>query len=148
MHNPYGNAHQTPKRIIVHAMGEYILDDHAPDFLMNQGLSAHVLAAPDGTLFRCREDTEGAYHARGFNTDSLGIEVLVAGHHDYGSFIKAIAAPWVTDAQYNATVKQCREWVQKFGITQIDRHCDVSPGRKLDPGAGFPWDKFISDVRR
>ena len=146
MHNPNGATHQTPNRIIVHAMGEYILDEHAPDFLISQGLSAHVLAAPDGTLIRCRADEEGAYHALGFNTDSLGIEMLVAGHHDYGSFLKAIEAPWVTDAQYAAVVKQCREWMQKFSITRIERHCDVSPGRKLDPGTGFPWDKFLTEL--
>ena len=147
MCNPYGAAHQTPKRIIIHAMGEYILDEYAPDFLLREQLSAHALGTPDGKVIRLRDDTEGAWHAKGFNTDSLGYEVLLAGHHNYASFITGIATPWVTDAQYDAVVRQCREWVAKFGITQIDRHSDVSPGRKCDPGAGFPWEKFLLDVK-
>ncbi|OFZ67398.1 MAG: hypothetical protein A2V79_09305 [Betaproteobacteria bacterium RBG_16_56_24] len=152
-HSAYGGTHQVPDCIIVHAMGEYILADdgqgfdYAPEFLERMKLSAHALVVPDGTVIRCRSDDEGAYHARGFNTDSLGIEILVAGQHDYGSFVRTIAQPYLTDAQYAAAVAQCREWVQKHKITRIARHSDVSPGRKLDPGAGFPWDKFISEVR-
>ena len=152
-HSPYRGAHQKPAMIVVHAMGEYVMADdgksfdHAPEFLERMKLSAHALVAPDGTVFRCRNDDEGAYHARGFNTDSLGMEMLVAGRHDYGSFVKAISKPYLTDAQYAAAVAQCREWVSLHGITRIVRHSDLSPGRKLDPGSGFPWDKFLDDVK-
>lgn len=151
-HSPYGGAHQTPNRIIVHAMGEFVMADggdsydYAPEFLERMKLSAHALVAPDGTVIRCRLDNEGAYHARGFNVDSLGIEMLVAGQHDYGSFVGAIAQPYLTDAQYAAAVAQCREWVQKHKITRIDRHSEVSPGRKLDPGSGFPFLEFKKAV--
>lgn len=153
-HNPYGAAHQgRPTMIVVHAMSEYVLADegedydHAPDFLERVGLSAHVLAAPDGTLYRCRDDLEGAYHARGFNTESLGIEILVRGRHDYGSFLRAISKSWVTESQYEAVVRQCREWMTLYGIRNVARHCDLSPGRKLDPGAGFPWDRLMGDLK-
>ena len=30
---------------------------------------------------------------------------------------------------------------------KIVRPSDISPGRQVDPGAGFPWDKFINEVR-
>jgi AmpD protein len=152
--NPYGAPHQSkPTMIVIHAMAEYVLADegedydHAADFLQRLGLSAHVLAAPDGTLYRCRGDDEGAYHARGFNTDSLGIEVLVPGRHDYGSFLRAIGAEWVSNAQYAAVVQQCREWMKLYGIKTVVRHSDLSPGRKLDPGAGFPWARFMEDLK-
>jgi len=151
MHNAYGASHQSPKMIVVHAMGEYVTPDgisyeSAPDFLENLGLSAHALVQPNGMILRLREDTEGAYHARGFNTDSLGIEILVPGKHTYGTFIKAIGTKYVSDAQYTAALEQCREWVQKFGITKIVRHSDISPGRKVDPGRGFPWEAFLQEV--
>ena len=153
-HSVYGTAHQSPNRIVVHAMGEYILSedgrgyDYAPDFLERMQLSAHALVTSDGTVLRCRNDDEGAYHARGFNAGSLGMELLVSGKHDYDSFLRTIKHPYVTDAQYAAAVMQCREWVRLYRITLIDRHSVVSPGRKFDPGAGFPWGKFLDDVRR
>ena len=155
-HNPYGAAHQyKPTMIVVHAMAEYVLADdgksyeHAPDFLERLGLSAHMLAAPDGALYRCREDLEGAYHARGFNVDSLGIEILLPGKHDYNTFLKGIATPlWCVGPQYAAVVQQCREWMRLHGISKVVRHSDLSPGRKLDPGMGFPWVKFMADLKK
>jgi len=147
----YGAAHQKPNMIVVHAMGEYVATDsgefvHATDFLDRQGLSSHALVAPDGTLYRCRDDEQGAYHARGFNSASLGIEVLVKGRHDYGSFVRAIASPYLMPDQYDAVVAQCIEWVKLHGITRVVRHSDLSPGRKIDPGAGFPWVIFLKDI--
>lgn len=147
----YGAAHQTPNMIVVHAMAEQVADDsgdfiHAADFLDRQGLSAHALVAPDGTVIRCRDDAQGAYHARGFNAASLGIEVLVKGRHDYGSFAAAIAKPYLTPEQYEAVVAQCREWVRAYGITRVVRHSELSPGRKVDPGAGFPWFNLLIDI--
>jgi len=147
----YGAAHQSPQMIVVHSMGEYVADEsggymHAVDFLDRQGLSAHALVSPDGTLYRCRDDAQGAYHARGFNAASLGIEVLVKGRHDYGSFASAISKPYLTPEQYEAVVAQCREWVRAYGITRVVRHSELSPGRKVDPGAGFPWFNFLRDI--
>jgi N-acetyl-anhydromuramyl-L-alanine amidase AmpD len=150
-YNPYGAHHQTPRTIIVHAMAEYVevehgQYEHAPDFLLRSGLSAHALAAPDGIIYRCRNDEQGAYHALGFNTDSLGIEIMVAGHHNYAQFATAIAHPYLTDMQYEAVLEQCREWLRLHSITRVTRHSDISPGRKIDPGAGFPWQRFITDL--
>lgn len=150
-HNPYGAAHQTPDTIVVHAMGEHVITgpgeaEHAPDFLLRSRLSAHALIAPDGTTYRCRADGEGAYHAKGYNTNSLGIEIMVAGRHDYSTFARALATNWVTDAQYAAALSQCREWLGLHNITRVVRHSDISPGRKIDPGAGFPWARLLEDL--
>ena len=135
-----------PELIVVHSMGEYILDpdpEHAVDFLERYGLSAHALVSPNGDIYLCRDDDQGAYHARGHNTNSLGIEILVEGRHDYGSFIKAIAKwGWCPDVQFDATVEAVRNWIQGHDIKRIVRHSDISPGRKVDPGSGFDWVEF------
>ena len=146
-----GNKHNVPKMIVVHSMGEFILDPkpiHATDFLAKIGLSAHALVAPNGDIYICRDDDQGAYHAKGYNTNSLGIEFLVEGHHDYGSFLEKIKSDFVTLDQWEAGVDAVRSWVQAYDIPKekVVRHSDISPGRKLDPGAGFKWDKFLKEI--
>ena len=150
-HLPHGGTAQNrPDAIVIHAMGEFIRDgehrNHAVRFLDRYGISAHALAAPDGTVYRCREDLEQAWHARGFNRNSLGLETLVAGEHDYASFLQAINGPYVTDAQYRAILEQCIEWIEVYPIRRIVRHSDLSPGRKVDPGDGFPWRELLADL--
>jgi N-acetylmuramoyl-L-alanine amidase len=152
-HTAYGGAHNQPNMIVIHCMAEYVKDVDgkyifAPRALENMGLSAHVLVAPNGDLYRCRDDNEGAYHAKDFNTDSLGIEILVSGKHDYASFSNAIKTDWATEQQFKSAVAQCREWVKLYGITKIVRHSDLSPGRKIDPGAGFKWGKFLAAIKK
>lgn len=153
-HSPYGgDDYNNPKMIVVHCMGEYVkdIDGHyifAPRLLENIGVSAHALVDPNGNIYRCREDNEVAWHAKDFNTDSLGIEILVAGQQSYATFPKAIKTDYVTAPQWDAAVWQVREWVKLYGITKIVRHSDISPGRKIDPGAGFAWGKFLAAVRK
>ena len=144
---------QVPEIIVVHAMGEFINGDgwrdHAVQFLRTAKpypLSAHSLVAPDGTNYRCRLDTECAYHAGGYNKNTLGIECLVAGEHNYGSFVSTISKPYLANDQYNEVVRQAREWLELWPIKKIVRHSDLSPERKVDPGDGFPWQDFLNDV--
>lgn len=148
---PNGAKYQTPSRAVIHSMAEYVLYDtkyiHAYDFLNKIGLSAHALVCPDGSIIRCREDSQGAWHARGHNKNSLGIEFLVEGQHDYVSFKKEIKEPYLTFDQYVAGVELVRDWCRKHDILIIDRHSDLDPNRKIDPGKGFDFDQFIIDVQ-
>jgi N-acetyl-anhydromuramyl-L-alanine amidase AmpD len=50
-------------------------------------------------------------------------------------------------AQYNATLELVRFLVSKYNIprNQLVRHLDIAPKRKTDP-AGFPWERFVSEV--
>ena len=146
---PHGREGNQPTRIIIHAMGEHILDPDpvdAVDFLDSLELSAHSLIYPNGDNVRCRNDDQIAWHARGYNTGSLGIEFLVPGDHNYGSFLEAIKHPYVADEAYAEGLYQVREWLNLYPITEISRHSDVSPGRKVDPGDGFPWEDFKHDL--
>lgn len=149
-HIEYGGGKQNPDTIVVHCMSEYLGDDtgymHAVDFLKKYKLSAHVLVAPNGDIYRCRYDNEGAWHARGFNKDSLGIEFLVQGLHDYGEFVERIKTPYLTKHQYQSGVAVVRDWMSKHPIKTITRHSDLSPSRKVDPGKGFPWQLFLRDL--
>jgi len=144
-----GNKVNNPNRIVIHAMGEYIIDPEpmlAVDMLDRDGLSAHYLILPSGDVMLCRRPEEGAYHARGFNTDSIGIEFLVEGEHDYGTFLKAITKDYVTPGQWQAGVELVKHLKSLYNIINVDRHSDLSPGRKLDPGTGFHWQKFKQQI--
>jgi len=152
-HIPYGGGKQNPTRIIVHCMGEFIQTENNPDvydhavvFLNNAKYSAHALIAPNGDVYRCRDNTEQAWHARGCNKDSLGIEFLVEGNHNYGSFVDRIKSPYLTAQQFESGLKIVKEWLQLYKIKTIERHSDVSPGRKVDPGDGFPWANFLRNL--
>lgn len=163
---PYIENPQTPNRQVVHAMAEELdigsdlvrvhpgLAEYegqriyAATFLEAIGRSAHALIAHRGELIFCRKDTQIAWHARGFNEDSLGVEVLVPGVYDYGTFLQRIATPgWVAEAQLHTLVQLTKYWRSIWGYGtapgELDRHSTLSPGRKSDPGRGFPWDRFV-----
>jgi len=154
-HNKYGRGHQRPDTIIVHSMGEFLSNDdvnyiYAPEYLELTKVSAHVIVAPNGDVYRCRADEEIAWHAgSGFNTDSLGIEFMVPGKYSWATrenFYTAISKAYLSDEQYQSGVDVCKAWVDKWGIKSVKRHSDVAPDRKKDPGSGFPWEQFLIDI--
>lgn len=154
---PRGGTQQQTKpfvsrRVVVHAMGEYIRDMDgqvyfAPDWLKRCGYSAHVLVATNGDIYRCREDDEEAIHAYG-NNDALSIEWLVKGIHNLTSLHRAIKKPYLTQVQLEGGIEFVREvWVKRKGILRYEGHDKVDPRQiKQDPGKGFPWDKFLPGI--
>lgn len=140
-----------PKLIVVHAMAEYILMDngeilHAYDLLKKIKLSAHRLITPGGITIVCREDSEKAWHAKGYNTNSLGIEILVPGVYDYEGFVYTMEndEEWWTKKQVSKAIKEVEIWKDRYNLSnsQIKMHCEIDPQRKVDPGKYFPIDLF------
>lgn len=151
--NPHGKQRtHPPQLVVIHAMAEWLeqgeVDYHATEFLIRQKLSAHAFVTPSGVIVRARTDGQIAWHARGHNERSLGVEFLVPGVHTYGTFLDAIQEPYLTDAQYAAGVELVRGWCTRMTILEIKRHSDLDPGRKKDPGDGFPWSEFLAAVGR
>lgn len=148
--NRYGQArHRRPTMVVVHAMGEFVrgedgIDRHAPDWLGHLRLSAHAFVTPSGTIIRAAEDERICWHARGFNTRSLGVEFLVPGVHDIVTLTKAISQPYLTEAQFEAGVRLVAEWRRKHDIRlrAVVQHSELDQ-RKPDPGDGFPWNEFV-----
>ena len=145
---PHGGGHQTPTRIIVHCMAETTIYEgkqyKAWELLDFLGLSAHVLIPPDGSRIRCRHDDQIAWHAKGHNTNSLGVEVLVPDVFNLEQLQDKTRKPWVSDAQLNTLVQQIMIWKKEHRIEKLDRHSDVDPVRKwYDPGAGFDFTELL-----
>ena len=150
---PFGGGYLEPQKVIVHCMAEFVIKDgrayHAIEWLRKKELSAHIFVTPSGTIIRSRNDDQVAWHAKaqGHNFKSLGIEFLVPGAHDYGSFLDAIKRDYLTPQQYKAGVEFCRkEWVEKLGILHFAKHSIIDPARKEDPGPAFPWPQFLGDI--
>ncbi len=133
-----------PLKIAVHSMGQFIDDEardyFAPNWLEHLGVSSHMMLAPDGIAIRCVPDDKVAWHAKGHNTGCLGIEFLVPGLHTYATFLETIKNPWLSDAQFSTGQQIIKRWMEKYSINKenIFYHSELSPGRKLDPGEGFP----------
>ena len=149
---PAGASHNAPQRIILHAMAEFIDTDgrdyFAVNYLKKIGLSYHIFNTPSGVAIKCREFTEGAYHAKGHNTNTLGTCFMVPGLHTYESFLEAINSKYVTDAAFKTGLEVVREYLNRMPPGPelqevIKTHAELNPGRKFDPGKGFPFSDFL-----
>ena len=153
-----------PKGIIVHSMSEYLMWKgkklYAKDFLKELGLSVHGFIQPDGTYDKMISSPAKAFHAgkslhegvSGLNSHYLGIELLVPGVNDYGSFSKKINQKGTySKAQFDTTVEVFKYWMKQYNIpaSRVVRHSDVSGDHvrgkgkgKTDPGSAFDWKAF------
>jgi AmpD protein len=145
-----------PELIIIHGIslppGEYggphiealfnnCLDWNShPYFREIEGLrvSSHLLIRRDGELIQFVPFARRAWHAgeSGFrgrdccNDYSIGVELEGSDEVPY------------TDAQYaqlSLVIHAIMDSYPKISARQIAGHCDVSPGRKTDPGPAFDW---------
>lgn len=124
---------------------------YAAEWLDRIGYSAHWLVAPGGEAIHCRREDQVAWHckANGRNWDSIGIEFLVRDALTYDDLLEAMRADWLSTSQYETGVELFSRAAREYGWTgnYLSRHSDEDGG-KHDPGDGFPWDDFVSDVRR
>ena len=54
-----------------------------------------------------------------------------------------------TDAQYAALQALTQEIMRTYPHITKERivgHCDVSPGRKIDPGQYFDWQRYLQNI--
>lgn len=109
-------------------------------------VSAHYLIDEDGTIYRLVADEKRAWHAGAsywrsetdVNSASLGIELVNPGHEfGYRPF---------PDAQISALIQLSSDLIAKYQIPAagVVGHSDIAPGRKMDPGELFPWERLAS----
>jgi N-acetylmuramoyl-L-alanine amidase len=110
-------------------------------------VSAHYVVEENGTIIAMVGEEKRAWHAglsywRGItdvNSASIGIEI-VNGGHDFG-------LPDFPDAQIRAVIALSREIIARHGIRPVNvvGHSDIAPGRKIDPGERFPWERLARE---
>jgi len=107
-------------------------------------VSAHFFIDRHGRVTQFVATEKRAWHAgvsefkgrENINDCSIGVELEGTDDIDY------------TDEQYQSLIDLTVSLMKEYPITcgQIVGHCDVSPGRKTDPGSSFDWDRYISAV--
>jgi AmpD protein len=117
--------------------------DMHPYFKEVAGLevSSHLLIKRDGEIVQFVPFHERAWHAGvscfdgadNCNDFSIGIELEGADHIPY------------TQLQYQQLTASCKALMAAYPSLSCDAivgHCDVSSGRKTDPGESFDWPHF------
>jgi len=105
-------------------------------------VSAHYLVARDGRIIYLVDELRRAWHAgdsywggnRDLNSSSIGIELDNNGREPY------------PDAQIGALIMLLGDLAARWHIpaANVLAHGDVAPGRKVDPGALFPWRRLAA----
>ncbi len=160
-HIPSENFNQRPKNtpislIVIHNISlppNEFNNNYIEDFFTNQlntalhpyfnsikdlKVSAHLLIKRDGSIIQFVDFNKRAWHAglssfngvENCNDYSIGIELQGSDNKAYES------------VQYQALNKVVATLKEKYPITDVVGHNDISPGRKTDPGPMFNWSKL------
>ena len=109
--------------------------------IKNLKVSSHLFIRRDGEVVQFVPFHKRAWHAglsefagrKKCNDFSIGIELEGTDHIPY------------SDSQYTALKNVIRALWQAYPETKsrnLVGHCDISPGRKTDPGESFDWPKL------
>jgi N-acetyl-anhydromuramyl-L-alanine amidase AmpD len=122
-------------------------------------VSAHYCVDAD-TVIQCVQEEDIAWHARGGNTASVGIELAGFAAQkpaDWGdAYSRAVLARAATltaeiCGRYGIPIRRLRPDDLVAGRRGVTGHSDVSAAfRKSDhwdPGTGFPWSRFLRLAR-
>ena len=126
---------KSTKRIILHhAEAVKCTADDIHKWHLNNGwagIGYHFFVRKDGSIYRGRpEDTLGS-HAKGANSDSIGICAE-------GSYMSET----MPEAQKQAIKELVAHLKSKYGITKIQRHKDIT---STDcPGTNFPFNEIVN----
>ena len=107
-------------------------------------VSAHYFVFADGRVLQLVPEARRAWHAgvaqwegeADVNSSSIGIEIANPGHPG--------GLPPFPDRQIDSVSALARDIATRWRIApeRVLAHSDVAPGRKLDPGEAFPWERL------
>ena len=130
-----------PDLIVEHYTGDNSLEGALSELTSPGGrvVSSHLVIAKDGTIYQLLPFNVVGWHAGEssyydepwVNRFSIGIENVGFGDNWPDAQIEANRA--IIEVLFNA-----------YPIRDVVGHSDVAPGRKVDPGPNFPWDKVTT----
>lgn len=130
----------TPTLVVIHYTGDNSMEG-AVSWLCakRSGVSAHLVIGKDGSIVQLVPFNVVAWHAgrsdyngrANVNSFSVGIENVGVG--DYWPPEQVEVNRAIIAALFAA-----------YPVEDVVGHSDVAPGRKVDPGPLYPWDKVTS----
>ena len=140
---PY-NEPNTPRavsRIYLHHTGDDAASKTIAEFksTLDTGpdqKSSHYVIDRDGKIYQLVDENNVAYHARGFNVYSIGIEIVNTGHESMK----------YTPEQYTSIEALGREiadrWNFGYDNTHVKAHFQTGDPDKWDPSPNFDWNRI------
>ncbi|EIM72160.1 N-acetylmuramyl-L-alanine amidase, negative regulator of AmpC, AmpD [Nitratireductor aquibiodomus RA22] len=138
---------QKPDALILHYTGMET-GESAQDWLCaaESEVSSHYLVHEDGRIVQMVREADRAWHAgRGswqgrddVNSWSIGVEIANAGHPQN--------LPDFPEVQIKAVLELGLDICRRHRILakRVLAHSDIAPGRKVDPGEKFPWQRLAA----
>lgn len=109
-------------------------------WLMNPSskVSYHLYISKQGEVRQFVEMNKRAWHCgvsewngfKNLNDYSIGVCFQNLGNEPY------------TPAQIEKGLEVCKTIMEYYGISEVVRHRDIAPNRKVDPNNLFPWEEF------
>jgi N-acetyl-anhydromuramyl-L-alanine amidase AmpD len=137
-----GRAGHSVSAIVIHATGGPYAGALSWFQDPRSSLSAHyVIRASDGEITQAVAEADTAFHVRGFNRGSIGIE------HEFDPG-RGIA---YTDVQYRSSATLVCAIAKRYGIApdraHIIGHSEIAGTDHSDPGPTWDWSYYMSLVR-
>jgi len=138
--SPNHGGEIVPQIIVVHYTGDNSLEG-ALSWLCarRSGVSAHLVVAKNGTVYQLLPFNVVGWHAgRSQYNGQANVNAFSVGIENVG-----VGDDW-PDAQVEANRAIIEALFAAYPIEDVVGHEDVAPGRKVDPGPNFPWEKVVA----
>jgi N-acetylmuramoyl-L-alanine amidase len=138
--SPNHGGEITPEIIVIHYTGDNGTGGLQWLTSKGSGVSAHLWIAKTGQIWQLLPFNLKGWHAGvssydgrpNVNNFSIGIENQGLGDN------------W-PEAQILANIGVIKALYAAYKIQDTVGHCDVAPGRKVDPGPRYPWKRIFPD---
>lgn len=117
-------------------------------------VSWHVTVDSDSIVWMLPDD-HTAWHVRGYNSPSLGIEIATQAHRwddapdewlaGVVENVAKVLAIW--SQRHDIPLRRISKAQADDGQKGVVAHADLDPGRRSDPGDDFPWKRVLDRAR-
>lgn len=133
-----------PFMLILHYTGTKSAEEADAIYMTLDKVSPHYMIDINSNITKYVDEEKRSWHAglsswdgyQDINSTSIGIEVVNAGHEG--------GLPGFPDIQVSGLIELIQGIRSRWDIPDhyILGHSDIAPGRKIDPGEKFPWQKL------